>query len=117
MVVTVFENFDYELMKSFVFSGKSHRVVTVLVIWFHHRLVDMGIYRLITGWPMSRMAIYTPRMEMSRGSRGQGLTIAVGMGLGLRLKGNSAFVYNSMSDGELDEGATWEAAMSAAHHK
>jgi transketolase N-terminal domain/subunit len=51
------------------------------------------------------------------GSLGQGLTIAVGMALGLRLKGNPAFVYNSMSDGELDEGATWKAAMAAAHHK
>ena len=66
--------------------------------------------------PMSGMATYTPGMEMSGGSLGQGLTIAVGMALGLRLQKNPAFVYNSMSDGELDEGATWEAAMSAAHH-
>lgn len=66
--------------------------------------------------PMSGMASYTPGMEMSGGSLGQGLAIAVGMALGLRLKGNPAFVYNSMSDGELDEGATWEAAMSASHH-
>ncbi|WP_211452224.1 transketolase [Collimonas antrihumi] len=66
--------------------------------------------------PMSGMATYTPGMEMSGGSLGQGLTIAVGMALGLRQKKNPAFVYNSMSDGELDEGATWEAALSAAHH-
>lgn len=65
--------------------------------------------------PMSGMATYTPGMEMSGGSLGQGLTIAVGMALGLRRKRNAAFVYNSMSDGELDEGATWEAAMSASH--
>ncbi|WP_298212955.1 transketolase [Acidovorax sp.] len=66
--------------------------------------------------PMSGMATYTPGMEMSGGSLGQGLPIAVGMALGLRHKGNPAFVYNSMSDGELDEGSTWEAAMSASHH-
>ncbi|WP_345817635.1 transketolase (plasmid) [Paraburkholderia sp. PREW-6R] len=66
--------------------------------------------------PMSGMATYTPGMEISGGSLGQGLTIAVGMALGLRLKGSPATVYNSMSDGELDEGATWEAALSAAHH-
>ena len=66
--------------------------------------------------PMSGMATYTPGMEMSGGSLGQGLPIAVGMALGLRHKRNPAFVYNSMSDGELDEGSTWEAAMSAAHH-
>lgn len=66
--------------------------------------------------PMSGMATYTPGMEMSGGSLGQGLSIAVGMALGLRHRGNPAFVYNSMSDGELDEGSTWEAAMSASHH-
>lgn len=66
--------------------------------------------------PMSGMASYTPGMEISGGSLGQGLPIAVGMALGLRLKGSPAFVYNSMSDGELDEGSTWEAAMGAAHH-
>jgi transketolase len=65
---------------------------------------------------MSGMATYTPGMEISGGSLGQGLSIAVGMALGLRQKQNPAFVYNSMSDGELDEGSTWEAAMGAAHH-
>jgi transketolase len=65
---------------------------------------------------MSGMATYTPGMEISGGSLGQGLPIAVGMALGLRHRGNPAFVYNSMSDGELDEGSTWEAALSAAHH-
>ncbi|MEQ9881304.1 transketolase [Pectobacterium brasiliense] len=66
--------------------------------------------------PMSGMATYTPGMEISGGSLGQGLSIAVGMALGLKQKQNSALVINSMSDGELDEGSTWEAAMSAAHY-
>ncbi len=67
--------------------------------------------------PMSGMATYSPGMEMSGGSLGQGLSIAVGMALGLKHKNNPALVINSMSDGELDEGSTWEAAMSAAHYK
>lgn len=67
--------------------------------------------------PMSGMATYTPGMEISGGSLGQGLAIGVGMALGLRYNNNQAFVYNSMSDGELDEGSTWEAAMGAAHHQ
>ena len=67
--------------------------------------------------PMSGMATYTPGMEISGGSLGQGLPIAVGMALGLKHKKNPAFVYNSMSDGELDEGSTWEGAMAAAHHR
>ncbi len=65
--------------------------------------------------PMSGMASYTPGMEISGGSLGQGLTIAVGMALGLRRKNSDALIVNLLSDGELNEGATWEAAMSAAH--
>lgn len=64
--------------------------------------------------PMSGMASYTPGMEITGGSLGHGLGIAVGMALGLRRKRNPAFVYNLMSDGELGEGSTWEAVMSGA---
>jgi transketolase len=67
--------------------------------------------------PMSGMASYTPGMEISGGSLGIGLGIAVGMGLGLKRKSSKSFVYNLMSDGELNEGPTWEAAMSAGHWK
>ena len=67
--------------------------------------------------PMSGMAAYTPGMEITGGSLGQGLTIAVGMCLGLKRKKSRSFVYNLLSDGELDEGSTWEAAMSAASFK
>jgi transketolase len=67
--------------------------------------------------PMSGMASYTPGMEISGGSLGIGLGIAVGIGLGLKRKSSKSFVYNLMSDGELNEGPTWEAAMSAGHWK
>ena len=66
--------------------------------------------------PMSSMASYTPGVEISGGSLGHGLTVATGMALGLRHVGNSARVFNLLSDGELDEGSTWEAAMACAHH-
>jgi transketolase len=65
--------------------------------------------------PMSGMSSYTPGMEMSGGSLGHGLTIAVGHGLGLKRKGSKSFVYTLFSDGELDEGAIWEGLMSASH--
>jgi transketolase len=67
--------------------------------------------------PMSGMASYTPGMEISGGSLGHGLTVAVGMALGLRHRGSTARVFNLLSDGELDEGSTWEAAMGASHHR
>jgi transketolase len=67
--------------------------------------------------PMSGMASYTPGMEITGGSLGHGLGIAVGMALGVKRKKSQAFVYNLMSDGECNEGSTWEAALSAAHHR
>jgi transketolase len=67
--------------------------------------------------PMSGMAAYTPGMEITGGSLGQGLTVAVGMALGLKRKNSDNFIFNMLSDGELDEGSTWEAAMSACSHK
>lgn len=67
--------------------------------------------------PMSGMAAYTPGMEITGGSLGHGLGIAVGACLALKKKKASSFVYNLLSDGELNEGSTWEAAMSASHRK
>jgi transketolase len=49
------------------------------------------------------------------GSDGSRLPMT-GMALGLRYQENQARVYNLLSDGELDEGSTWEAALACAHH-
>jgi len=59
----------------------------------------------------------TPGVEMSSGSLGQGLSFAVGCGLAGRLNSQDYRVYALLSDGECDEGQTWEAAMAAAHFK
>ncbi len=56
-------------------------------------------------------------IEISTGSLGQGMCAAVGYALGLRLQGKSNKVFCSVGDGELEEGATWEAALAAAHYK
>jgi len=54
-----------------------------------------------------------PGIEAATGSLGQGLSVAVGLALGLRLAGSSARVYCILGDGEIQEGQVWEAAMSA----
>jgi len=58
-----------------------------------------------------------PGVEVVGGSLGQGLGQSVGMAIGLRLDGSPARVFNELSDGELQEGSTWEAAMGAATFK
>jgi transketolase len=58
----------------------------------------------------------TPGVEVCTGSLGQGLSMANGMALGLRLDGKPNRVYALLGDGELQEGQVWEAAMAAAHY-
>ena len=67
--------------------------------------------------PMSAMASYTPGVEISGGSLGHGLALAVGVALALKRKRSASRVYTLFSDGELDEGSVWEAAMAASHHR
>ncbi len=68
----------------------------------------------LQGHPSSRML---PGVEVSTGSLGQGLSVANGIALGLRLSNSPARVYCLMGDGELQEGQVWEAAMTASHYK
>ncbi len=58
-----------------------------------------------------------PGVEVASGSLGQGLSIALGMNLALRLDKKDSRVYCLMGDGELQEGNIWEAAMAASHYK
>ncbi len=58
----------------------------------------------------------TPGVEITGGSLGMGLSQAIGMALGARYQKKDFRVFNFLSDGELQEGSTWEAAMSAAHY-
>ncbi|MCX7879003.1 MAG: transketolase, partial [Ignavibacteria bacterium] len=58
-----------------------------------------------------------PGVEIASGSLGQGLSIAVGTALGLKLDNKPNRVFCINGDGELQEGQIWEAIMTAAHHK
>ena len=60
---------------------------------------------------------HTPGIEAVTGSLGQGLSVSLGMALGLRLDGSDSRVFCVVGDGELDEGQIWEAAMAGAAYK
>jgi transketolase len=59
---------------------------------------------------MSTIEGRVPGVEMTGGSLGHGLGIAVGAALGYRIAGNKARIFCEVSDGEMQEGSTWEAA-------
>ena len=59
----------------------------------------------------------TPRVDMTSGSLGQGISAAVGMAVSAKLSGDSYRVYALLGDGEIEEGQVWEASMFAGFHK
>jgi transketolase len=58
----------------------------------------------------------TPGVEMSTGSLGHGIGVAVGIALALRLDRSDSRVYCMIGDGEAQEGSVWEASMAASHY-
>ena len=58
-----------------------------------------------------------PGVDMSTGSLGQGVSVAVGMALGAKHQGKTYRVYTLLGDGEIQEGQVWEACMAASHYK
>ena len=60
---------------------------------------------------------FIPALEASTGSLGEGLSLAIGMGLAARLEGRPSRTYVVLGDGEIQEGQIWEAAMFAPFHK
>jgi transketolase len=61
--------------------------------------------------------IKTPGVEMSTGGLGHGLSVAIGMALGARIKRQSFQTFVMIGDGELDEGSNWEGALAGAHYR
>lgn len=58
-----------------------------------------------------------PGVELSTGSLGHGLSVGAGMALAARLDEKKHRVFVLLSDGECDEGSTWEGVLFAAHHR
>ena len=58
-----------------------------------------------------------PGVEASTGALGHGLSIGVGIAIGLRMRGAQSRVFVVLGDGEINEGSVWEAALSAHKHR
>ncbi|HVP38906.1 MAG TPA: transketolase [Candidatus Saccharimonadales bacterium] len=80
----------------------------------HHLMAFRSLEGILQGHPCHQEV---PGIEVSSGSLGQGLSVAVGYALGVRLDGTGQRVYCVMGDGEQQEGQIWEAAMAAAHYR
>ncbi|MTI58624.1 MAG: transketolase [Firmicutes bacterium] len=68
-----------------------------------------------TALPSHADMVRTTGVDMTAGSLGQGLSCAVGIAIGSKLRKDGAYIYAMIGDGESNEGQIWEAAMYAAH--
>ena len=78
---------------------------------------ELMTFRLFGSRLQGHPAPFCPGVEVATGSLGQGLSIACGMAMGLKLDKNPAKVFVLMGDGELQEGSVWEAFMHAPVRK
>lgn len=110
---------DWKERDRFVLS-KGHAAPVLYAALALSGYFDKGLLRTLRridsplqGHPSSKML---KGVEVSTGSLGQGLSIAAGMAMGLRMDGLDSRVYALLGDGELQEGQVWEAAMTASHY-
>jgi len=112
-------NPDWEDRDHFVLS-KGHGVPALYAVLAKKGLIpheELGTLRQVN----SRLQghpdrVKLPLVEASTGSLGQGLSIAQGMAMGLKLSKKDTRVFCVIGDGESQEGQIWEAAMSAPRH-
>lgn len=74
-------------------------------------------YEMNGGLPGHSTRHIVPGVEASAGSLGHGLSVAVGIAYAKKLDKKAQKVFAVLSDGECDEGSTWEAILFAGHHK
>ena len=78
---------------------------------------DLPTFRHIDSYLQGHPNMNTvPGVDMSTGSLGQGVSVAVGMAKGAKYTGKENRVYALLGDGEIQEGQVWEACMAAAHY-
>ena len=114
------KNPDDENRDRFVLS-KGHTAPALYAALAHRGFFPVELLKtlrkpdsILQGHPSMR---YTPGVDMSTGSLGQGISAACGMALGAKLKGKDFKVYVPLGDGEIEEGQVWEAAMFAGNRK
>ncbi len=110
----------WEERDRFVLS-KGHACPILYAALAHRGFFDCSLLRTLRQLDSSLQGhpdyCKTPGLDMTSGSLGQGLSIALGMALGARQAGAGFRVYALLSEGELQEGMIWEAAMAASHYR
>ncbi len=102
------------------FLSKGHACLSLYSVLFEKKILskkNLLSYGENNSILMSHASHHVPGVKFSSGSLGHGLPVAVGSALAAKIENKNRKVYVLISDGELNEGSTWEALMFAAHQK
>ncbi len=105
---------SYSLERDRVILSKGHAVGALTATLNEYGLIsdnDLYMYGSSGQFITTNTNYWAPYNEFSTGSLGQGLSLAVGVGYGLKTKNYNGHVYVIIGDGELNEGSNWEALL------
>ncbi len=108
---------DYEIRDRFVLS-KGHIspvYYSILAQLGFFEKTELKTFRKLGSRLQGHPSLMCPGVEVATGSLGQGLSMACGIAMALKLDKNAANVFVMLGDGELQEGNIWEAFMQASH--
>ena len=111
---------DLNENRDYVIHSKGHASLALYVVLFNHNLItkeELLSYLDDTTLYGGHVTYVKGKIEFSTGSLGHGLPHGLGVSLYRIRKNIKGNVIVVMSDGELNEGTTWESAMFASHHK
>ena len=104
---------------TFILS-KGHACLALYCMLYEKKILSKKIlfsYGKNNSLLMSHASHHVPGVKLSTGSLGHGLPVAIGSALAAKIEKKNRKIYVLISDGELNEGTTWESLMFAAHHK
>jgi len=127
ILLAVYDSVDLGKIRSWtedrdrVIVSKGHAAAALYAVLCRRGLMErsaLNTYSMNDSLLSGHVSHFVPYVEHSTGALGHGLSVGVGVAIGLRSKGlTSPRVYVVVGDGEMHEGSNWEALMLAAHHK
>jgi transketolase len=126
ILTAVYDSVDIEKIRNRtedrdrVIVSKGHAAAALYAVLFQHGLMGrsaLNTYCMNDSLLSGHVSHFVPYVEHSTGALGHGLSVGVGIAIGLRSRGlSSSRAYVVVGDGEMHEGSNWEALMLAAHH-
>ena len=120
ILTVLYNNVLRKKFKDSFFLSKGHACLALYCILYEKKIINKEIlssYGKDNSLLMSHVSHKVPGINFSTGSLGHGLPVSVGSALSAKIKKLNRKIYVLLSDGELNEGSTWEALMFAAHQK